>query len=62
MKRCAYCGGELQAILPGRRAWKKDILRFCCKAHKKAYEHAQIEEHRAKNKWVEFLTRGGPPA
>jgi hypothetical protein len=51
MRRCNHCGGRLGLIV--HRNW---MLRFCSKACKKAYEHKLAEQHRAKGRYLAFLT------
>jgi hypothetical protein len=55
MRRCNYCGGQLGLIVH-----RRFTLRFCKKACKKAYEHKQDKERRAKLDWHAFLARGSP--
>ena len=55
MKRCAFCGGGLGLI-----SHRKGKLRFCRKAHKKAYEHRLDQQREAdarRKTWFAFLTR-----
>jgi hypothetical protein len=51
MRRCNHCGGQLGLIVHRNR-----MLRFCSKACKKAYEHKEEEERRAKHRHLAFLT------
>jgi hypothetical protein len=50
MRRCNHCGGQLGLIVHRNR-----MLRFCSKACKKAYEHKEEEERRAKHRHLAFL-------
>jgi hypothetical protein len=48
--QCAYCGGKLGLVV--QRRWS---LRFCSKAHKKAYEHREQEEAAKRSAWLAWL-------
>ena len=50
MRRCNHCGGQLGLIVHRNR-----MLRFCSNACKKAYEHKEEEERRAKHRHLAFL-------
>jgi hypothetical protein len=50
MRRCNHCDGQLGLIVHRNR-----MLRFCSKTCKKAHEHKEEEERRAKHRHLAFL-------
>jgi len=50
--RCDYCGGYLWLIV-----YRYYRMRFCCKAHMKAYQQRLTMETRAKIRNLELLAR-----
>lgn len=53
MAACAHCGKKLGLL----EYFRKRALKFCSKAHKKAYEHEQREKDRKQRNWHAFLAR-----
>jgi hypothetical protein len=51
--KCDYCRGALGPI--AHLYWR---MRFCCKAHKKAYQHRLAEGTRAKIRHLAYLPHG----
>jgi hypothetical protein len=51
--RCEFCLGPLGLIYH-----RKGSLRFCKKAHKKAWEHRTETERLDKIRWLNFIVRG----
>ena len=51
--KCDYCRGPLGLI-----AYRYWLMRFCSKAHKKAYQRRLAEETRAKIRHLVYLPHG----